>query len=178
MFIDEFKNYIKEEYEDSKGNLIKPYYEIDSVNWSRLKEKYDKEDIKETLAEILMQYDPPYMEIEKKDAINDFHALLHEFSYAKQFEHKDIKIEVKHKFLDFSETKEIDEKSVAPDPDYDQSYLEKPTFKERHEKTKTKKIRRRLDSLFVNTPWFARSEYSDEFPLSDRILKRNNTGNK
>ena len=178
MFIEEFKNYIKEEYKDSEGKLIKPYYEIDPVNWSRLKEKYDKEDIKETLAEILMQYDPPYMEIHIDEAEKDFKKLLYDFSYAKQFEHKDIKIEVKHKFLDFSETKEIDEKSVVPDPDYDRSYLEKPTFKERHEKTKTKKIRRRLDSLFVNTPWFARSEYSDEFPLSDRILKRNNTGNK
>ena len=37
MIIEEFKNYIKEEYKDSEGKLIKPYYEIDPVNWSRLK---------------------------------------------------------------------------------------------------------------------------------------------
>ena len=42
MFIEEFKDYIKEEYEDFNGNLIKPYYEIDPINWSKLKEKYDK----------------------------------------------------------------------------------------------------------------------------------------
>ena len=85
MFIEEFKNYIKEEYKDSEGKLIKPYYEIDPVNWTRLKEKYDKEDIKETLAEILMQYDLPYMEISKVDAKKDFDKLRNH-SYASQKE--------------------------------------------------------------------------------------------
>ena len=173
MFIEEFKNYIKEEYKDSEGKLIKPYYEIDPVNWSRLKEKYDKEDIKETLAEILMQYDLPYMEISKVDAKKDFDK-LQDHSYASQNQTAQKSFKVKTDF--FTKVEDIDEKSVETSEDFDQSYQHKLTSKERHEKTKTKKITNRLNSLFVNTPWFARSEY--DWKLSKRILKRNNTGNK
>ena len=87
-----------------------------------------------------MQYDPPYMEIHIDEAEKDFKKLLYDFSYAKQFEHKDIKIEVKHKFLDFSETKEIDEKSVVPDPDYDRSYLENQHSRKDMKKQKQKRL--------------------------------------
>ena len=80
MFIEEFRDYIKDECTDEHGKISKPYYEIDPVNWSRLKEKYEKDDIKETLAEILMQYDPPYMEIRIGEAEKDFH-LLEKFTY-------------------------------------------------------------------------------------------------
>ena len=173
MIIEEFRDYIKDECTDEHGNVSKPYYEIDPVNWSRLKEKYDKEDIKETLAEILMQYDPPYMEITKKDAEIDFQK-LQKHSYASQNQTSQKSVKVKTDF--FTKVDDIDEKSVEPNEDLDQSYVDKLTSKERHEKTKTKKITNRLNSLFVNTPWFARSEY--DWKLSKRILKRNNTGNK
>ena len=149
MFIEEFKNYIKEEYEDSKGKLIKPYYEIDPVNWSRLKEKYEKDDIKETLAEILMQYDPPYMEIRIGEAEKDFH-LLERFTY------KDLN--------------EITEETRSVNTSFYEPFEMTDEQKEKHEKSSSIVKKQRQDSLFTETPWFARSEYSDEFPLSDRIL--------
>ena len=173
MYQKEFEDYIKKEYTDNNGNLVKPYYEIDELNWTRLKEKYDKDDIKETLAEILMEYEPPYMAISLEEATDDFNKLgIH--SYAKQNEYTTESRHVKTDF--FTEVVDVDEKSVELNEDLDQSYLEKLTSKERHEKSKTKIIKRRLNSLFVDTPWFARSEY--DWKLSNRVLKRNNTGNK
>jgi hypothetical protein len=157
MIIEEFKNYIKEEYKDSEGKLVKPYYEIDPVNWTRLKEKYDKEDIKETLAEILMQYDLPYMEICPYEAEKDFH-LLEKFTYK-----------------DLNETTE-EAKSV--NTSFYESFEMTNEQKEKHEKSSSIVKKQRQDSLFTETPWFARSVYSKKFPLSDRILKRNNKGNK
>ena len=157
MFIEEFRDYIKDECTDEHGKISKPYYEIDPVNWSRLKEKYEKDDIKETLAEILMQYDPPYMEIRIGEAEKDFH-LLEKFTYK-----------------DLNETTE-ETKSV--NTSFYESFEMTDEQKEKHEKSSSIVKKQRQDSLFTETPWFARSEYSDEFLLSDRILKRNNKGNK
>ena len=47
---------------------------------------------------------------------------------------------------------------------------------ENYEKSSSKIKKQRQDSLFVEKPWFARSEY--DWKLSNRVLKRNNTGNK
>ena len=155
MFIEEFKNYIKEEYEDFNGDLIKPYYEIDPISWSKLKEKYDKEDIKETLAEILMQYEPPYMDITENDAKSDFYSLL-DFTYKNLNEYTEVKRNVNTSFFEsFEMTNEQEEN---------------------YEKSSSKVKKQRQNSLFVETPWFARSEY--DWKLSNRVLKRNNTGNK
>ena len=48
--------------------------------------------------------------------------------------------------------------------------------KEKHEKSSSIVKKQRQDSLFTETPWFARSEY--DWELSNRVLKRNNKGNK
>jgi len=155
MFIEEFKNYIKEEYEDFNGDLIKPYYEIDPISWSKLKEKYDKEDIKETLAEILMQYEPPYMDITENDAKSEFYSLV-DFTYKNLNEYTEVKRNVNTSFFEsFEMTNEQEEN---------------------YEKSSSKVKKQRQNSLFIETPWFARSEYN--WKLSNRVLKRNNTGNK
>jgi hypothetical protein len=155
MFIEEFRNYIKDEYTDEHGNVNKPYYEIDPVNWSRLKEKYDKDDIKETLAEILMEYEPPYMDIDIDEAEKDFYG-LERFTYKQLNEYKE---ETRNVNTNFYESFEMTDEQ-----------------KEKHEKSSNVIKKQRQDSLFTETPWFARSEY--DWELSNRVLKRNNKGNK
>ena len=59
---------------------IKPYFYIGDTDWTKIKETYEKDDIKETLAEILMKYDPPYMDIDIGEAEKDFYG-LERFTY-------------------------------------------------------------------------------------------------
>jgi len=155
MFIEEFRDYIKDECTDEHGNVSKPYYEIDPVNWSRLKEKYEKDDIKETLAEILMQYDPPYMDINIDEAEKDFYG-LERFTYKQLNEYTEEKKNVNTSFFE--------------------SFEMTDGQKEKHEKSSNVIKKQRQTSLFTETPWFARSEY--DWKLSNRVLKRNNKGNK
>ena len=54
---------------------IEPYFYIGEDDWANVKEKFEREDVQETLAEILMKYDLPYMEISEKEALAEYKAL-------------------------------------------------------------------------------------------------------
>jgi hypothetical protein len=54
---------------------IEPYFYIGDDDWTNVKEQYEKDDIKETLAELLMKYDLPYLEITEKEALTDYKNL-------------------------------------------------------------------------------------------------------
>ena len=47
---------------------MKPYLSIDEKEWEHIKNTFDKEDVKESLAKVAMTYEIPYAEISKKDA--------------------------------------------------------------------------------------------------------------
>ena len=42
---------------------MKPYFCIEEYEWSYILETFDKDDVKETLADVLMEYPIPYPEI-------------------------------------------------------------------------------------------------------------------
>ena len=134
---------------------IEPYFYIGEKDWETIKETYEKEDVKETLAELLMRYDPPYMEIDIDEAEKDFYS-LERFTYKELNEYTEEKKSVNTSFFESFEMTEEQ--------------------KEKHEKSSNVIKKQRQDSLFTETPWFARSEYDWEF--SNRVLKRNNKGNK
>lgn len=134
---------------------VEPYFYIGEDDWTYVKETYEKDDIKETLAEILMKYDPPYMEIQKHEAEKDFYALLN-FTYKNLNEYTEVKKNINTSFFETFEMTDEQE--------------------ENYQKSSSKVKKQRQDSLFTETPWFARSEY--DWKLSDRVLKRNNAGNK
>lgn len=52
-----------------------PYFYIGDDDWANVKERYEKDDIKETLAELLMKYELPYLEITEKEALADYKNL-------------------------------------------------------------------------------------------------------
>ena len=54
---------------------IEPYFYIGEDDWADVKEKFERDDVQETLAEILMKYDLPYMEISEKEALAEYKAL-------------------------------------------------------------------------------------------------------
>tara|TARA_Y100001933_G_scaffold265163_1_gene336219 strand:- start:2450 stop:3808 length:1359 start_codon:yes stop_codon:yes gene_type:complete len=134
---------------------VEPYFYIGEDDWNYVKETYEKDDVKETLAEILMKYDPPYMEIQKQEAEKDFYTLLN-FTYKNFNEYTEVKKNINTSFFETFEMTDEQE--------------------ENYQKSSTKVKKQRQDSLFTETPWFARSEY--DWKLSDRVLKRNNAGNK
>jgi len=45
-----------------------PYLSIDEKEWSYIKDTFEKQDVKESLAKVAMTYEIPYAEISKKDA--------------------------------------------------------------------------------------------------------------
>ena len=51
---------------------MEPYLEIDEKEWEYIKNTFDKEDVKESLAKVAMTYEIPYAEISKKDAHRDY----------------------------------------------------------------------------------------------------------
>ena len=55
------------EYFDKFLNM-EPYLSIDKKEWEHIKNTFDKEDVKESLAKVAMTYEIPYAEISKKDA--------------------------------------------------------------------------------------------------------------
>ena len=130
---------------------IEPYFYIGEKDWENIKETYEKDDIKETLAELLMKYDPPYMEIGIDEAEKDFYS-LERFTYKELNEYTEEKKSVNTSFFESFEM--TDEQ------------------KEKHEKSSNVIKKQRQNSLFTETPWFARSEY--DWELSNRVLKRNN----
>ena len=62
-----------EYFEKFRG--MKPYFNIDEKEWTYIKETFSKDDIKSSLVEILMEYEPPYMEISEKECLNDYRKL-------------------------------------------------------------------------------------------------------
>ena len=155
MYIKEFEKFIQKPYKNGEGELVVPYYYIGEDDWSSMKEQYEVDDIKETLAEILMKYEPPYMEIDEQDALDDFKAL---------------------KGLGIHDLNEYVEVKKSVNTDYFGSFTMTDTQEEDFQKATNKRTKQSQQSLFTETPWFARSEY--EWPLSNRVLKRLNAGNK
>ena len=58
------------EYFDKFLNM-EPYLSIDEKEWEYIKETFDKDDVKESLAKVAMTYDIPYAEISEKDAYKE-----------------------------------------------------------------------------------------------------------
>ncbi len=54
---------------------MKPYFEINEEEWTYIKETFDKDTIKDKLADILMEYEPPFQEIDEKDCLKDYQKL-------------------------------------------------------------------------------------------------------
>ena len=54
---------------------IEPYFFIGEDDWSYVKQNYERADVQETLAEILMKYDLPYMEISESEALSEYKTL-------------------------------------------------------------------------------------------------------
>lgn len=54
---------------------MEPYFEINEEEWTYIKETFPKEEVKEVLADILMDYPLPTAEISEVDAYNDFMKL-------------------------------------------------------------------------------------------------------
>ena len=50
---------------------MEPYFDISEEEWTYIKENFSEEDIKESLVEILMEYDLPYAEISENGRILD-----------------------------------------------------------------------------------------------------------
>ena len=48
---------------------------MDEEQWQYAQDNFSKDEIKETLVEILMEYEPPYMEISEKECLNDYRKL-------------------------------------------------------------------------------------------------------
>ena len=54
---------------------MEPYFSMDEEQWQYAQDNFSKEEIKESLVEILMEYEPPYMEISEKECLNDYRKL-------------------------------------------------------------------------------------------------------
>ena len=54
---------------------MKPYLEINEKEWEYIKETFDKEDVKESLAKVAMTYPLPYPNLTEKTAYKDFMKL-------------------------------------------------------------------------------------------------------
>ena len=62
------------DYFDKFYNM-EPYLEIDEKEWEYIKETFDKEDVKESLAKVAMTYPLPYPNLTEKTAYKDFMKL-------------------------------------------------------------------------------------------------------
>ena len=62
------------DYFDKFYNM-EPYLEIDEKEWEYIKETFDKEDVKESLAKVAMTYPLPYPNLTEKKAYKDFQKL-------------------------------------------------------------------------------------------------------
>ena len=73
-----------DEYHESKKSIVdyfdkfknmEPYFSIDEKEWEYIKETFTKDDIKENLVKVLMEYEPPYMDISEKECLTDYKRL-------------------------------------------------------------------------------------------------------
>jgi hypothetical protein len=62
------------DYFDKFYNM-EPYLEIDEKDWEYIKETFDKQDVKESLATVAMTYPLPYPDLTEKKAYKDFQKL-------------------------------------------------------------------------------------------------------
>ena len=62
------------DYFDKFYNM-EPYLEIDEKDWEYIKETFDKDDVKESLATVAMTYPLPYPDLTEKKAYKDFQKL-------------------------------------------------------------------------------------------------------
>ena len=62
------------DYFDKFYNM-KPYLEIEDKDWEYIKETFDKQDVKESLATVAMTYPLPYPDLTEKRAFKDFQKL-------------------------------------------------------------------------------------------------------
>ena len=65
MYIDYFDKFMN----------MKPYLEINEKEWKYITETFDKEDVKESLATVAMNYPLPYPNLTEKSAYKDFMKL-------------------------------------------------------------------------------------------------------
>ena len=54
---------------------MEPYFSIDDKDWTYIKDNFEKDDIKQSLVEVLMEYEPPYMDITEKECLTDYKRL-------------------------------------------------------------------------------------------------------
>ena len=54
---------------------MEPYFKIDEKEWTYIKETFSEEEIRESLVKILMEYEPPYMDITEKECLKDYQKL-------------------------------------------------------------------------------------------------------
>ena len=54
---------------------MEPYFSIDEKDWTYIKDNFEKDDIKQSLVEVLMEYEPPYMDITEKECLTDYKRL-------------------------------------------------------------------------------------------------------
>ena len=64
---------VKEYFEQFRN--MEPYFEINEEQWTYIKETFPKDEVKECLADILMDYELPTAEISELDAYKDFMKL-------------------------------------------------------------------------------------------------------
>ena len=62
-----------EYFEKFRG--MKPYFNIDEKEWTYIKDTFTKDEIKSSLVEVLMEYEPPYMDITEKECLTDYKRL-------------------------------------------------------------------------------------------------------
>jgi len=58
-----------------KFRNMKPYFKIEEGEWTYIKETFSKEEIKESLVKVLMEYEPPLMDITEKECLKDYQKL-------------------------------------------------------------------------------------------------------
>jgi len=58
-----------------KYKNMEPYFSIDEKDWTYIKDNFEKDDIKQSLVEVLMEYEPPYMDITEKECLTDYKRL-------------------------------------------------------------------------------------------------------
>ena len=54
---------------------MEPYLSIDEKEWEYIKNTFDKQDVRESLAKVAMTYPPPYMDITENDAYRQLQKL-------------------------------------------------------------------------------------------------------
>ena len=54
---------------------MEPYLKIDEKDWEYIKETFEKQDVKESLATVAMTYPLPYPDLTEKKAWRDFQKL-------------------------------------------------------------------------------------------------------